>query len=97
VTPSGRLVEDRSAEVLALATYVPPGRLSVDEVRRHWASADAPGVRTVAVAGFDEDAVTLAVEAARGRPLGHRQRTGLLRQHRPTAMTFPRRSGLWQP
>src|SRR2546425_7543174 len=52
-----------AAGLLGLATYAPPGRLSVDEVRRHWGSAGPPGVRTVAVAGFDEDTVTMAVEA----------------------------------
>jgi 3-hydroxy-3-methylglutaryl CoA synthase len=51
------------AGLLGLATYAPSGRLSVDEVRRHWGSAGPPGVRTVAVAGFDEDTVTMAVEA----------------------------------
>ncbi len=55
------------AGIEAIATYVPPGRLSVAELRRHWPGVAGPGgVSTVAVAGFDEDVVTMAVEACDG-------------------------------
>jgi 3-hydroxy-3-methylglutaryl CoA synthase/uncharacterized OB-fold protein len=53
-----------SAAITAIASYVPPARLAVRDVRRAWPGAGAPaGVRSVAVAGFDEDVVTMAVEA----------------------------------
>jgi len=53
-----------AAGVRGLATYVPPGRLSVDEWRRHWPGVGGPGgVRSVSVAGYDEDIVTMGVEA----------------------------------
>ena len=52
------------AHIAGMASYVPAGRLAVAEVRRHWPGAGAPpGVRSVSVAGFDEDVVTMAVEA----------------------------------
>ena len=51
--------------VEAIGVYVPPGRLSVSELQRHWPGVASPGgVRTVSVAGFDEDIVTMGVEAA---------------------------------
>lgn len=60
---------------MALGSYAPPARLPVGALKRHWPGAGSPpGVSTVAVAGFDEDVVTLAVEAldaalaAAGRP-----------------------------
>ena len=53
-----------SAAIVAIASYVPPGRLAVRDVRRAWPGVGAPaGVGSVAVAGFDEDVVTMAVEA----------------------------------
>jgi hydroxymethylglutaryl-CoA synthase len=48
-----------------IGTYVPPGRLDLAELREHWPSVSSPGgVRTISVAGFDEDIVTMGVEAA---------------------------------
>ena len=53
------------AGIEGIATYVPPGRLPIAEVRRHWPGVGAPGgVRSVSVAGYDEDVVTMGTEAA---------------------------------
>jgi uncharacterized OB-fold protein len=50
--------------VEAIATYVPPGRLKISELRGHWPGVAGPaGVKSVSVAGFDEDIVTMGVEA----------------------------------
>jgi hydroxymethylglutaryl-CoA synthase len=54
-----------AAGVEAIAIYVPPGRLAITELRGHWPGVAAPGgVRSVAVAGYDEDIVTMGAEAA---------------------------------
>lgn len=51
--------------VEALGVYVPPGRLATAELRQFWPGVGTPGgVRSVSVAGFDEDIVTMGVEAA---------------------------------
>jgi hydroxymethylglutaryl-CoA synthase len=53
------------AGIEAIGQYIPPGRLNVSELRHHWPSVAAPGgVRSVSVAGFDEDIITMGVEAA---------------------------------
>jgi hydroxymethylglutaryl-CoA synthase len=49
----------------AIGIYVPPGRLAIAELRQYWPGVPTPGgVQTVSVAGFDEDIVTMGVEAA---------------------------------
>jgi hydroxymethylglutaryl-CoA synthase len=49
----------------AVGTYLPPGRLQVKELRQHWPGVASPGgVTSVSVAGYDEDIVTMGVEAA---------------------------------
>ncbi|HEX2162219.1 MAG TPA: hypothetical protein VHF88_10420, partial [Thermoleophilaceae bacterium] len=57
------------AVVRALAAYVPAGRVDSGELRRHWdpQAPDSAGP-PLAVPDFDEDVVTMAVEAA-GRAL----------------------------
>ncbi len=51
--------------VEAIGTYVPSGRLAISELRQHWPGVPTPGgVKTVTVAGYDEDIVTMGVEAA---------------------------------
>lgn len=53
------------AGISAIGSYVPPARLAVRALRANWPGVAAPGgVSTVSVPGFDEDAVTLGVEAA---------------------------------
>lgn len=48
-----------------MGLYVPKGRLSVAELRQHWPGVPTPGgVRTISVPGFDEDIVTMGIEAA---------------------------------
>ncbi len=54
-----------TAGIQGIGTYVPPGRLPVSELRRHWPGVAGPGgVTSVSVAGFDEDVVTMGVEAS---------------------------------
>lgn len=49
----------------AIGTYVPPGRMALQELRRNWPGVGTPsGLQTVSVAGFDEDVITMGVEAA---------------------------------
>ncbi len=53
------------AGIEAVATYLPPARLPLADLRRHWPGVGAPGgVESVAVAGYDEDVVTMGSEAA---------------------------------
>lgn len=49
----------------SVAAYVPRYRITADEVREALGGFDARGVEEKRVAGYDEDAVTMAVEAAR--------------------------------
>lgn len=49
----------------AVAAYLPRYRITADEIREASGSFDARGVAEKRVAGHDEDAVTMAVEAAR--------------------------------
>lgn len=44
--------------------YVPKSRVSVEELRDAWGTVSAPGIRTKAVPGADEDALTMGVAAA---------------------------------
>jgi len=49
----------------AIGLYVPRGRLAVSELRRHWPGVPTPGgIRTVSVAGYDEDIITMGIESA---------------------------------
>lgn len=48
----------------AIAGYVPPRRISADEYRKAWGHFAARGIRRKAVPGFDEDEITMGVEAA---------------------------------
>jgi 3-hydroxy-3-methylglutaryl CoA synthase/uncharacterized OB-fold protein len=51
------------AGIASLGAYIPYYRLSRAEIARAWGGAAAPGER--AVAGYDEDSLTMAVAAAR--------------------------------
>jgi hydroxymethylglutaryl-CoA synthase len=51
------------AGITSYGAYIPMFRLSRAEIARAWGSAPAPGER--AVAGYDEDSLTMAVAAAR--------------------------------
>lgn len=52
--------------ITATGSYVPPWRVPAKAIARHWpAGGRAPGVTTASVAGYDEDVVTMGVEAAR--------------------------------
>lgn len=51
------------AGIVSLGAYIPYYRLSRAEIARAWGGAPSPGER--AVAGYDEDSLTMAVAAAR--------------------------------
>ena len=50
------------AGITSIGTYIPKYRLSVEEVTKFWSIRSARGGK--AVAGFDEDSLTMAVAAA---------------------------------
>ena len=50
--------------IVAAGVHVPEFRLSADELSEAWGHSQASGVESKAVAGADEDAVTMAVAAA---------------------------------
>ena len=63
--PPGGLTQERTAEMVGITSigaYLPVYRLEQDEIARMWAGRSAGGAR--AVAGYDEDTVTMAVAAA---------------------------------
>lgn len=50
--------------ISAIASYIPPGRVAAGEITKHWPSGGrAQGITTASVAGYDEDPITMAVEA----------------------------------
>jgi hydroxymethylglutaryl-CoA synthase len=51
--------------ILAAGAYAPGNRVPAEAFEDAWARFDAPGVETTAVPDADEDALTMAVEAAR--------------------------------
>jgi hydroxymethylglutaryl-CoA synthase len=53
------------AGIVAYAVYIPRNRISAGEYRKSWGSFAAPGVKEKAVPAYDEDAITMAVEAGR--------------------------------
>lgn len=56
----------RKVGIIGYGAYVPLYRLPADEVSRIWHGGnDIPPIASKAVAGLDEDTVTLAIEAAR--------------------------------
>lgn len=59
--------------VSACGAYVPRLRIGVSQYKSLWGTFAAPGVNEKTVAGFDEDAVTMAVEAARAALDGTRK------------------------
>ena len=53
-----------TAGIAAIGSYVPRERLALSEVKSYWPSSGAAGgPNSVAVAGSDEDVITMAVEA----------------------------------
>lgn len=54
-----------NATIESAGAYTPRFRIDADAYREAWGSFDAPGVAQTAVPAADEDAVTMAVEAAR--------------------------------
>lgn len=51
--------------IRAVGTYAPRNRLPASEIESAWGSVDAPGIDQKAVPAADEDALTMAYEAAR--------------------------------
>lgn len=56
---------DRPVGIVGYGAYIPRYRLPATEVERIWGSSGGLPVREKAVAGLDEDVVTIAIEAAR--------------------------------
>ena len=65
--PSAILKPDRPVGIIGYGAYVPRYRLPATEVARIWAGGRAAGlpVKEKAVAGLDEDVITMSIEAAR--------------------------------
>src|SRR5512146_3112591 len=59
----------RPVGIIGYGAYVPRYRLPAAEVARVWAGGKAGGlpVKEKAVAGLDEDVITMSIEAARNR------------------------------
>lgn len=56
----------RSVGIIGYGAYVPRYRLPGREISRVWQNDDSPGpIREKAVAGLDEDVITMSIEAAR--------------------------------
>lgn len=51
--------------IVAHGAYVPKNRLHLEEIRKFWGGLGTPSVKEKAFPGYDEDSVTMAVEAAR--------------------------------
>ena len=56
---------DRSVGIVGYGSYIPRYRLPGSEIARIWTGGGASPIREKAVAGLDEDVVTMAIEAAR--------------------------------
>lgn len=63
----GRLMKpDKSIGIVGYGAYVPRYRLPASEVSRIWAGGEGGGpIQEKAVAGLDEDVITMSIEAAR--------------------------------
>jgi hydroxymethylglutaryl-CoA synthase len=66
INPKSLMASDRAVGIVGYGSYIPRYRLPGAEIARVWTggSAGAP-IREKAVAGIDEDVVTMAIEAAR--------------------------------
>lgn len=51
--------------IIGYGVYLPKYRIKAEEYTKAWGSFSAPGVREKSVPGYDEDVITMAVEAAR--------------------------------
>jgi hydroxymethylglutaryl-CoA synthase len=51
--------------IIGYGAYIPKYRIKAEEYVKAWGSFSAPGVKEKSLPGYDEDTVTLAVEAAR--------------------------------
>jgi hydroxymethylglutaryl-CoA synthase len=51
--------------IIAHGAYVPSQRIGLEELRRFWGSLSTPAIREKSFAGYDEDVITMGVEAAR--------------------------------
>lgn len=71
MTAPGHLVETDGAgtavetRIAGIGAYAPRLRISAEEFEAAWGRFDAPGIQETAVPEADEDALTMAVEAAR--------------------------------
>jgi hydroxymethylglutaryl-CoA synthase len=59
------LKTDREVGIVGYGAYVPRFRLPADEVARVWGDTGGLPIKEKAVAGLDEDTVTMSIEAAR--------------------------------
>lgn len=51
--------------IIAHGAYVPVQRLGLEELKRFWGTLSTPAVRQKSFPGYDEDVITMGVEAAR--------------------------------
>ncbi|MEJ5377144.1 MAG: 3-oxoacyl-[acyl-carrier-protein] synthase III C-terminal domain-containing protein [bacterium] len=51
--------------IVSHGAYVPPNRLELVEIKKFWGSLSTPAINMKSFPGYDEDIVTMAVEAAR--------------------------------
>lgn len=51
--------------IIAHGAYVPGQRMELEEVKKFWGTLSTPAIRQKSFAGYDEDVITMAVEAAR--------------------------------
>ncbi len=67
MTTDGKLLmqAERSVGIVGYGAYIPRYRLPGSEIARVWAGGGGSPVREKAVAGIDEDVVTMSIEAAR--------------------------------
>jgi hydroxymethylglutaryl-CoA synthase len=59
------LIPDQPVGIVGYGAYVPRYRLPASEVNRIWKGGEGTPVKEKAVAGLDEDVVTMSIEAAR--------------------------------
>ena len=50
--------------ILGYGAYLPKYRIKAEEYRKAWGNFSAPGVKEKSLPGYDEDVVTMAIEAA---------------------------------
>lgn len=51
--------------IIAHGAYVPSQRMGLEEVRKFWGTLSTPAIRQKSFPGYDEDVITMGVEAAR--------------------------------